>query len=282
MSELDDFLATTLARQIEAEQALLNGDAGPRSAMTPVQDPVTVFGAKVPLRRGWDEVSEILRWLASRWSKCTDYRFDLVAAGASGDIAYLIGFEHIANSVAGVAVEPYTCASPTSSAASRASGRSHTARPTTSRWIRPIKARHRRSRRIRAIPAACAEQGYGFAVAGARTLDKEHPGDRVLQPPESRRRGWSGWDDLATGKAKPGPHFRPNRNTWRRSSRPTRVVTANARAGRAEAMECHPAARVNARNTRTPLTFWKCHSVTQTRTSPPPSQFGKLNSCLSR
>jgi ketosteroid isomerase-like protein len=76
--------------------------------MTSVQNPVTVFGAKVPLRHGWDEVSEVLRWLASRWSKCTDYRFDLVAAGASGDLAYLIGFEHIANSVAGVAVEPYT------------------------------------------------------------------------------------------------------------------------------------------------------------------------------
>ena len=108
MSALDDFLAATLARQIEAEQALLNGDPGPRLAMTSVQDPVTVFGAKVPLRHGWDEVSEVLRWLASRWSKCTDYRFDLVSAGASGDLAYLIGFEHIANSVAGVAVEPYT------------------------------------------------------------------------------------------------------------------------------------------------------------------------------
>ncbi len=38
----------------------------------------------------------------------TDYRFDLVAADVSGDMAYMVGFEHIANSVVGVPVEPYT------------------------------------------------------------------------------------------------------------------------------------------------------------------------------
>jgi ketosteroid isomerase-like protein len=107
VSELDDFLTPTLARQLAAEQALINGDAGPRLAMTATQDPVTVFGAKVPVRSGWDEVSETLGWLAARWSEATDYRFDLVAADMSGDLAYLIGFEHIANSVVGVPVEPY-------------------------------------------------------------------------------------------------------------------------------------------------------------------------------
>ena len=106
--ELDNFVTPTLARQFEAEQALLNGNPGPRLALTSTQDPVTVFGAKVPLRRGWDEVSGTLRWLASRWSNCTDYRFELVAAGVSEDLAYVVGFEHIANSVNGVPVEPYT------------------------------------------------------------------------------------------------------------------------------------------------------------------------------
>ena len=108
MSDLDNFLTPTLARQIEAEQALVNGDPEPRLAMTATQDPVTIFGAKVPVRRGWDEVSEVLRWLAERWSNATDYRFDLVAAGASGDLAYMVGFEHIANTVVGDPVEPYT------------------------------------------------------------------------------------------------------------------------------------------------------------------------------
>jgi len=108
MTELEDFLAPTLARQMDAELALVSGDAGPRLDMTSLDDPVTVFGAKVPIRSGWDEVSETLRWLAARWSDCTDYRFDLVAADVSGDLAYIIGFEHVANSVAGVPVEPYT------------------------------------------------------------------------------------------------------------------------------------------------------------------------------
>ena len=108
MNELDDFVSPTLERQIEAERALINGDPGPRLAMTSMQDPVTVFGAKVPVRQGWDEVSETIRWLAARWSEPTEYRFDLVAADVSGDMAYLVGFEHVANSVVGVPVEPYT------------------------------------------------------------------------------------------------------------------------------------------------------------------------------
>jgi len=33
MSDLDDFLATTLARQVQAEEALHNGDPGPRPAI---------------------------------------------------------------------------------------------------------------------------------------------------------------------------------------------------------------------------------------------------------
>lgn len=108
MTELDDFLTPTLARQLEAEQALINGDPGARLALTSSHDPVTVFGAKVPVRQGWSEVSEVLRWLASRWSDATDYRFEVVAADISGDLAYIVGFEHVANSVVGVPVEPYT------------------------------------------------------------------------------------------------------------------------------------------------------------------------------
>ena len=67
-ARLDDFLAAALARQLEAEQALINGDPEPRLALTSTQDPLT--------------------------------------AGASGDLAYVVGFEHIANSVNDVPVEP--------------------------------------------------------------------------------------------------------------------------------------------------------------------------------
>jgi hypothetical protein len=66
MSELDDFVTSILDRQTSAERALLEGAPEPRLAMTSRQDLVTVFGAKVPLRRGWDDVREVLRWLAAR------------------------------------------------------------------------------------------------------------------------------------------------------------------------------------------------------------------------
>jgi hypothetical protein len=46
MSELDDFLTPTLARQLEAEQALINGDPGPRLAMWSTQEPDRVRGGE--------------------------------------------------------------------------------------------------------------------------------------------------------------------------------------------------------------------------------------------
>ncbi len=107
-SELDDFLTKTLARQVEAEEAIHNGDVMPRMAMWSTSNPVTLFGAAGPNKSGWDEVSRTFRWVASRFSNCTAYRFELVAAGASGDLAYTVGFEHTSVSIDGVPAEPYT------------------------------------------------------------------------------------------------------------------------------------------------------------------------------
>jgi len=107
MSELDDFLTKTLARQVEAEEALHNGDLTPRMQMWSTQDPVTVFGA-IKSGSGWDEVSRLFRWIGSRFSNCTAYRFELVAAGVSSDLAYTVGFEHSSVSIDGVPIEPYT------------------------------------------------------------------------------------------------------------------------------------------------------------------------------
>ena len=68
-------------------------------------DPVRGRGMS---RSGWDEVSQTFHWLASRFSNCTAQRFDLVAAGISGDLAYTVGVEHTAHSRDGVPEEPYT------------------------------------------------------------------------------------------------------------------------------------------------------------------------------
>jgi ketosteroid isomerase-like protein len=75
--------------------------------MWSTQDPVTVFGAEKSVI-GSEEARQAFRWLASRFSNCTDYRFELVAAGASGDLAYTLGYEHITFSMDGGPVAPIT------------------------------------------------------------------------------------------------------------------------------------------------------------------------------
>ena len=108
MSELDDFLTNTLARQIKAEEAIHNGNVEPRLEMWTTREPVTLFGAGVPLKRGSDEVTRTSRWVASRFSNCTAYRFELIAAGLSGDLAYTVGFEHSTRSMDGGPAESVT------------------------------------------------------------------------------------------------------------------------------------------------------------------------------
>jgi ketosteroid isomerase-like protein len=65
------------------------------------ENPVTLFGAAGPNKSGWDEVSQTFRWVASSFSNCTDYTFDLVAAGVSGDLAYTVGYERSTVSIHG-------------------------------------------------------------------------------------------------------------------------------------------------------------------------------------
>lgn len=108
MSELDDFITNTLARQIKAEEAIHNGNVEPRLEMWTTREPVTLFGAGVPLKRGSDEVTRAFRWVASRFSNCTAYRFELIAAGVSGDLAYTVGFEHSTRSMDGGPAESVT------------------------------------------------------------------------------------------------------------------------------------------------------------------------------
>ena len=106
MSELDEFLSDILPRQNAAEQAIHDGDAGPRIQMWSHEDPVSLLGAFGVARSGWTEVEETFRWVASRFSNCTDYDFELIAAGVSGDLAYTVGYERATYSFEGGPVEP--------------------------------------------------------------------------------------------------------------------------------------------------------------------------------
>jgi ketosteroid isomerase-like protein len=53
-------------------------------------------------------VSETFRWVASRFSNCTSFDLELIAAGTSGDLAYTVGYERSTRSLDGGPVEPST------------------------------------------------------------------------------------------------------------------------------------------------------------------------------
>jgi len=92
-TETEQFLAEVLPRQRAAEQAIHRGDAGPRRALWSHSDPVTLYGAKLTAR-GWSEVEQAFREVASWFTDSVAYEFELIAAGASGDLAYTVGYEH--------------------------------------------------------------------------------------------------------------------------------------------------------------------------------------------
>ena len=92
-ADLNAFLEATLANQIRAERALHEGDITPRLSTWSQLDPVTLFGAGVPYRSGWRDVRATFDWLASTFTSCDDYEFELLAADVSGDLAYTVGIE---------------------------------------------------------------------------------------------------------------------------------------------------------------------------------------------
>jgi ketosteroid isomerase-like protein len=101
MNELEDFLSKTIPRQIKAEEAIHNGDVSLRLEMWSTKDPVTIFGAFGPCNSGTDEVTRTFKWVASIFSNCTYYNFELIAAGVSEELAYTVGYEDSVRAVSG-------------------------------------------------------------------------------------------------------------------------------------------------------------------------------------
>ena len=75
---------------------------GPRLELWTRNDPVTIFGAAIPYVSGWNQIQPTFDWVASRFRNCSSYRFEVMAAGVSGDLAYVAGFEHTTAEVEGV------------------------------------------------------------------------------------------------------------------------------------------------------------------------------------
>lgn len=107
MSETDAFLEATMARYRVAETALHNGDAAPRKALWARADPVTLLGAALSAT-GWKEIEPIFDRLQARFSNCTSCEHEIIAAGASGDLAYIVAYEHTTASVNDSPPLPYT------------------------------------------------------------------------------------------------------------------------------------------------------------------------------
>ena len=107
MDETESFLRATMTRYTDAETALHNGDATPRKALWSRTDPVTLYGA-VMAGSGWNEIEPIFDHLQSLFSNCSSCEHEVVAAGASGDLAYIVALEHTTASVGGSPALPYT------------------------------------------------------------------------------------------------------------------------------------------------------------------------------
>ena len=103
-SKTEEFLADMLPKQRAAEQAIHNGDVEPRLALWSRNDPVTLYGAKFTAS-GWADLEPTFRAVASLFADSIAYEFAVVAAGASSDLAYTVGYEH--NNV-GVEGQPTT------------------------------------------------------------------------------------------------------------------------------------------------------------------------------
>ncbi len=99
-SELDAFLGEAMPLQEAAERAIHDGNVEPRLALWSHEEPVTLFGADLTAV-GSDRVESSFRTVAGWFSDCTNYAFELVAAGASADLAYTIGYEHSTGAVLG-------------------------------------------------------------------------------------------------------------------------------------------------------------------------------------
>ncbi len=99
MGEADEFLKDVLPRQRYADTALHNGDPAPRKELWSHNEPVTVLGAAKTVS-GWSEVAQLFDWLGGNFSKGA-YEIEVIAAGVSGDLGYVVGHERTTASVSG-------------------------------------------------------------------------------------------------------------------------------------------------------------------------------------
>ena len=93
MTDTAAFLDATLPRHHAAGEAIHNGDPRLWLEMWSQNEPVTVFGALGVAPRGTEAVERNFREVATRFANGSDFRFEVIAAGVSGGLAYNVGYE---------------------------------------------------------------------------------------------------------------------------------------------------------------------------------------------
>lgn len=99
-TETDAFLAEMIPKQRAADGAIHDGDVGPRLALWSRNDPVTLFGAQLS-GSGWPELEPMFQSVASWFTHSDSFDLEIISAGASGDLAYTVGYEHTSANVEG-------------------------------------------------------------------------------------------------------------------------------------------------------------------------------------
>lgn len=105
MSELEDFVSEMVALHSQATTGVRNGDPTSFVEQLSTSDPVTLFPASQPSQKGWADVSQAIRRVASAYTSSNVVEFEVVAAGLSGDLAYLVGYERATSSIEGGAAK---------------------------------------------------------------------------------------------------------------------------------------------------------------------------------
>jgi ketosteroid isomerase-like protein len=112
MGELEEFRTVFLARQTQAEEAMIHGDVQPRLALWSRRDPLSLLGAWGPNKTGRAELERIFGWVAQRLggTNYRDFRFDVEVAdvSADGQMAYTVGFERFNEILANGERKPWT------------------------------------------------------------------------------------------------------------------------------------------------------------------------------
>jgi ketosteroid isomerase-like protein len=92
MDDVDAFLSTVMPQLRNEVLALHSGDAAPRKVLWSHHEPVTLFGAEM-CRRGWPELEPAFDRLAASFSGSVSCEYEVLGAGVSGDLGYVVAIE---------------------------------------------------------------------------------------------------------------------------------------------------------------------------------------------